>query len=158
VSYNELMRRLGLAAALAGLATLGAGCAGSHHANSSMQPGGILASGSCGNVHWNARTHRETIRHFKCSDYHPVHQGKQAAPYAYEVPIDPKHPDNGQWSTLVRTHPVAAGYRLRGIFPRQWVVVAVEPLAQDGQQAAVRGWLGKQNPIWHGKLVLRPAD
>ena len=64
------MRLLGLALALAGLAIFGAGCAGAHHDNASMRPGGILASGSC----WNVRTHRGTVTRtrFKCSDYHPV--------------------------------------------------------------------------------------
>jgi hypothetical protein len=81
-----------------------------------------------------------------------------AAPYAYQLPINPNRPDNGQWSTLVRMHPVTVGYRLRGIFPREWMVVAVKSLPHDGQPAAVRGWRGKQNPIWHGKLVLRLSD
>jgi hypothetical protein len=88
---------------------------------------------------------------------HPT-GGKHHSAYAYELPIDPNHPDNGQWSTFVRMRPVTAGYRIRGIFPREWVVVAVKPLARDGQQAAIRGWLGKKNPIWHGRLVLRLAD
>lgn len=81
----------------------------------------------------------------------------QHSAYAYELPIDPNHPENRQWSTLVRTRPVTVGYRIRGIFPREWVVVAVKPLPQDGQQAAVRGWRGRRNPIWHGRLVLRLA-
>jgi hypothetical protein len=109
-------------------------------------------------VHWNRRTHHATVTRIECSGYHPVHERKQAAPYAYELPIDPAHPERGQWSTLVRTRPVTAGYRLHGIFPRDWVVVAVDAIPQDGQQAAVRGWRGKQNPIWHGRLVLRLAD
>ncbi len=148
------MRRLGIAVALAGLATFWTGCAGAHHDNASMRPGGILASGTC----WNLRTHRGTVTRtrFKCSGYHPVvYRRTRAAAYAYELPIDPNNPNRGQWSTLVRTHPVRVGYRLRGIFPRVWVVVAVRPLPQDGQAAAVRGWRGKKNPIWHGRLVLR---
>lgn len=84
--------------------------------------------------------------------------GTQSHAYAYELPIDPNHPERGQWSTLVRTHPVTVGYRLRGIFPREWVVVAVESLPRDGQHAAVRGWRGKKTPVWHGRLVLRLAD
>lgn len=152
-----MMRRLSVAVAVASAAFVVAGCGGSHHANASMRPGGILASGSCGSVHWNRRTHRETIKHFKCSDYHPVPTGKQAAaaPYAYELAIDPAHPERGQWSTFVRTHPVRVGYVVRGIFPRNWVVVAVKPLPLDGQQAAVRGWRGRTNPVWHGRLVLQ---
>jgi hypothetical protein len=156
VPYNTVMRRLGLAVALAGLAVVGAGCAGTHHANASMRPGGILASGNC----WNALTYRGTVTRtrFKCSDYHPVvYQRTRAAPDAYELPIDPNHPEKAQWSTLVRTHPVTVGSRIRGIFPHVWVVVAVKPLPQDGQEAAVRGWRGKQNPVWHGRLVLRPV-
>jgi hypothetical protein len=78
--------------------------------------------------------------------------------YAYQLPIDPWHPDNGKWSTLVRSRPVTVGYRIRGVFSRPWVVAAVESLPQDGQPAAIRGWRGKRNPTWHGKLVLRPAD
>ena len=64
------MRGLGLAVALAGLAFFGAGCAGAHHANASMRPGGILASGNC----WNLRTHGGAVTRtrFKCADYHPV--------------------------------------------------------------------------------------
>lgn len=85
-----------------------------------------------------------------------VSRGKHNA-YAYELPIDPSHPENGQWSTFVRMSPVTVGYRVRGIFPREWVVVAVKPLPQDGEQAAVRGWRGRRNPIWHGRLVLRLA-
>lgn len=77
--------------------------------------------------------------------------------YAYELPIDPNHPESGQWSTFVRMRPVTVGYRIRGIFPRVWVVAAVKPLPQDGQQAAIRGWREKKNPIWHGRLVLRRA-
>ena len=156
VPYNTVMRRLGLAVALAGLAIVGAGCAGTHHANASKRPGGILASGTCGKLQWNRRTHHGTVT--RCSDYHPVvYQRTGAAPYAYELPIDPNHPKKGQWSTLVRTHPVTVGSRIRGIFPRVWVVVAVKPLPQDGQVAAVRGWRGKQNPVWHGRLVLGPV-
>jgi hypothetical protein len=83
--------------------------------------------------------------------------GKQNFAYAYELPLDPNHPENGQWSTFVRMRPVTVGYRMRGIFPREWVVIAVKPLPQDGQQAAIRGWRGKKNPIWHGRLVLRLA-
>jgi hypothetical protein len=83
--------------------------------------------------------------------------GKRHLTYAYELPIDPSH-ENGQWSTFVRLRPITVGYRIRGIFPGEWVVVAVKPLPQDGQQAAIRGWLGKRNPIWYGRLVLRPAD
>jgi hypothetical protein len=137
--------------ALAGLAFLGAGCGGAHHANAT------LASGNCGSVHWNLFTHRGTVAHtrFKCSDYHPVLWQARVAAYAYQLPIDPNHPKKGQWSTLVRTHPVTVGSRIRGIFPRVWVVVAVKPLPQDGQEAAVRGWRGKQDPVWHGRLVLR---
>ena len=156
MSYTEVMRRLGLVVALACLA-FGAGCAGAHHENSSMRPGGILASGTC----WNVRTHRGTATRtrVKCSDYHPVvYRRRRTAAYAYELPIDPNHPNSGQWSTLVRTHPVRVGYRLRGIFPRVWVVVAVRPLPQDGQAAAVRGWRARRNPIWHGRLVMRPQS
>lgn len=112
---------------------------------------------SCGVVRWSRDGHPRTVKRIPCSDYHPVRQASQA-PYAYQLPIDPGHPENGQWSTLVRMHPVEVGYRLRGIFPREWVVVAVNPLPQDGQPAAVRGWRGKQNPIWHGKLVLLLSD
>ncbi len=82
---------------------------------------------------------------------------KQNFAYAYEVPIDPSHPERGQWSTLVRMRPVSAGYRLSiGSPEREWVVTAVKSIPQDGQHAAVRGWPGP-NPIWHGRLVLRPA-
>ena len=133
--------------ALAGLAFLGAGCAGAHHANASM---------NC----WNVSTHHGTVTRtrVKCSDYHPVaFRRPRGAAYAYELPIDPNHPKNGQWSTFVRKHPIKVGYRIRGIFPRVWVVVAVRPLPQDGQPAAIRGWFGKQNPIWHGRLVVRLA-
>jgi hypothetical protein len=108
----------------------------------------------------NRTTHLRTIRTIEripCTGYHPVGQASHA-PYAYQLPIDPYHPENGQWSTLVRVRPVTVGYRLHGIFAGDWVVAAVKPLPQDGQPAAVRGWRGKQNPIWHGKLVLRPAD
>jgi hypothetical protein len=84
--------------------------------------------------------------------------GKQHSAYAYELPIDPSHPERGQWSTLVRTNPVTVGYRVRGIFPREWIVASVKPLPQDGQQAAVRGWRGRNNPIWQGRLVLRPPS
>jgi hypothetical protein len=87
---------------------------------------------------------------------HPTHGAEHIA-YAYELPIDPKHPKNGLWSTFVRMRPVSVGYRIRGVFPREWVVVAVKPLPRDGQQAGIRGWRGKKNPIWHGRLVLRPA-
>jgi hypothetical protein len=102
---TRVMRRLSVLVAVASAAFLVAGYGGAHHANASMRPGGILASGSCGALYWNKRTHRMTVRHFKCSDYHPVPVGKQAAPYAYELPIDPAHPERGEWSTLVRTHP-----------------------------------------------------
>jgi hypothetical protein len=153
---TRVMRRLSVAVAVATVAFVVAGCGGSHHANASMRPGGILASGSCGSVQWDRRTHRETIRHFKCSDYHPVPVGKQAAPYAYQLPIDPAHPERGQWSTFVRTRPVRVGYVVRGIFPHDWIVVAVHPIPLDGQEAAVRGRLGgTTNPIWHGRLVLQ---
>jgi hypothetical protein len=85
-------------------------------------------------------------------------QGQSVA-YAYELPIDPNHPENGQWSTFVRMHPVTAGDRIpSGIFPGEWVVAAVKPLPQDRQQAAIRGWRRENNPIWHGRLVLRRAD
>jgi hypothetical protein len=157
------MHRLSVAVAVASIALVAAGCGGTHHANVSMRPGGSLASGpagagTCGNVHWNKRTHHATVTRIECSGYHPVPVEKPAAPYAYELPIDPTHPHQGQWSTLVRTHPVTVGYRVRDVFPREWVVIAVQPLPQDGQTAAVRGWRGKQNPIWHGRLVLRLAD
>jgi hypothetical protein len=154
---TPVMRRLSVAVAVAAVALLVAGCGGSRHANPSMRPGGILASGSCGSVHWDRRAHRETIRHFECSDYHPVPVGKRAAaaPYAYELPIDPAHPKRKQWSTFVRTHPVRVGYVVRGIFPRDWIVVAVHPIPLDGQEAAVRGWRGRMNPVWHGRLVLQ---
>ena len=85
-------------------------------------------------------------------------QAHQDFAYAYQLPVDPNHPENGQTSTLVRMRPVTVGYRLRGIFPHEWVVVAVKPLPQNGQHAAVRGWRGKQEPIWRGRLVLRRAD
>jgi hypothetical protein len=39
-------------------------------------------------------------------------QAHQDFAYAYQVHIDPNHPENGQWSTLVRMRPVSAGYRL----------------------------------------------
>jgi hypothetical protein len=87
VPYNKVMRRLGLAVALAGLAILGAGCAATHHANASMRPGGILASGNC----WNVRTHRGTVTRtrFKCSDYHPVVYQQGSAP---RLPLVIPHP------------------------------------------------------------------
>lgn len=78
--------------------------------------------------------------------------------FAYELPIDPSHPGRGQWSTFVRRRPVSAGYRIRGVFSRAWVVAVVKPLPQDGQPAAIRGWREKRNPVWDGRLVLRPAN
>jgi len=84
-------------------------------------------------------------------------QAHQDFAYAYQVPINPSHPENGEWSTLVRMRPVSAGYRLSvGSPQREWVVTAVRSIPQNGQHAAVRGWRGP-NPIWHGRLVLRPA-
>lgn len=160
MSYNRVMRRLSVAVAVASAAFVVAGCGGAHHANASMRPGGILASGpagagTCRNLHWNRRTHRWTATPIECTGYHPVPVRKQAAPYAYELPIDPSRPEREQWSTFVRTHPVRVGYVVRGIFPRDWVVVAVHPIPLDGQEAAVRGWRGRTNPVWHGRLVLQ---
>lgn len=77
--------------------------------------------------------------------------------FAYQVPIDPRHPENGQWSTLVRMRPVIVGYRVSiGTPAHEWLVAAVKRIPLDGEHAAVRGWSGP-NPIWHGKLVLRPV-
>lgn len=84
--------------------------------------------------------------------------GNQSFAYAYQVPVDPRHPEDAAWSTLVRMHPVGVGYRISiGSPAQEWVVAAVEPIPQDGQHAAVRGWLGP-NPVWHGRLVLSPVD
>jgi hypothetical protein len=108
VSYNEVMRRLGLAGALAGLAIFGTGCAGAHHDNASMRPGGILASGTC----WNVRTHRGTVTRtrFKCSDYHPVvYRRTRAAAYAYELPIDPNNPNWHRRPVLRSKSPSTSG-------------------------------------------------
>lgn len=96
--------------------------------------------------------------HLGGPDVIQISDGKEKSASAYELPVDPNHPENGQWSTFVRKRPVTVGYRIRGIFPREWVVVGVKPLPQDGQQAAIRGWRGRKNPIWHGRLVLRLAD
>lgn len=138
MSYNTVMRRLRVAVALAGVAFVAAGCGGAQHVSASMRPGGGLAegpagAGTCGKVQWNRSTHHATVTRIECSGYHPVHVGNPHAPYAYELPIDPSHPERGQWSTLVRTHPVTVGSRLHGLFPRVWVVVAVDPLPQEGQ-------------------------
>lgn len=163
MSYNTLMRRLSVVVAAAGVAFVATGCGSSHRVSASMRPGGGLAAGpagagTCGKVQWNRRTHHATVTRIECSGYHPVQVGSpHAAPYAYELPIDPSHPERGQWSTLVRHHPVTVGSRLHGLFPRDWIVVAVDPLPQDGQQAAVRGWRGRTNPVWRGRLVLRRA-
>jgi hypothetical protein len=92
-----------------------------------------------------------------------------ARAYAYHSPLNPYHPRHGQWTTLVRRRPVAVGQVVGvavahvstvGVYfgpaRRRWKVVAIRPAADDGQSAAVRGFMGP-NPVWSGTLVLRPA-
>lgn len=92
----------------------------------------------------------------------------ELAAYAYLIPSNPAAPRAGQWATRVSETKIRVGDRVPGPLGGLWKVVAVEPTAQDGQQAAVRGWPPLvavvrhpkrewKNPIWAGKLVLRRA-
>lgn len=113
----------------------------------------------------------------------PVSRG-----YAYEVALDPEHPDEERWtSTLVRRKPVLVGERLRfraarkvgdPVSPRplyygperDWEVVAIQPTKRDGREAGLRGWgmlaswgrgsTGETEPapIMRGRLVVRPVE
>jgi hypothetical protein len=103
--------------------------------------------------------------------YERVSQSRPGRAYAYHVPLNPYHPLNGQWSTLVRHSRVAVGERINVAVAhtsatgavsiegarRKWRVVLVRAAADDGQFAAVRGWMGA-NPVWAGTLVLRPVE
>ena len=95
----------------------------------------------------------------------------QAGPtaYAYVVPENPAAPDSGQWATRVSEKKIQVGDRVPGPNGGLWKVVAVQPTAHDGQQAAIRGWPGLSaviryphrnwgTPVWTGKLVLRKVN
>jgi hypothetical protein len=102
--------------------------------------------------------------------YHRVSSSIPGRAYAYHVPLNPYHPSNGKWGTLVRRSPVAIGDRIdvavahvsavSGVSVsrarHKWKVVTIRSTADDGRSAAVRGWAGP-SPIWSGTVVVRPV-
>lgn len=96
----------------------------------------------------------------------PAVRAGSAVAYAYVVPVNPAA-RSGPWATRVSETKLQAGDRFRSS-GRLWEVVAVQPTADDGKPAAVRGWPQLSsviqhpthkwgNPVWAGKLVLRAA-